>query len=388
MNEGAAGSRRLKVLHLITRLDLGGAQQNTIYTAIHLDSSRFDVVVAAGAGGLLDEELRSALGERARFIPSLKRELHPGYDLLALLQLTGLFLVEKPDIIHTHSSKAGILGRLAAWCAGVPVIIHTYHGFGFNDYQSPWIKSLYIAAERIAGKVSDRLIFVSRSNRATAEEYRLGDPRRYEMIRSGVKLSDFPAPLDDKGRKKASLGLGQHKPLVTSIGNLKPQKNPGDFIAMAREIADKGVDARFLFIGDGPLRTKLEYQIIASGLHGKLALPGWRRDNAEILAASDIFVLTSLWEGLPRALVEAMRTGLPPVCYAADGVADLIVDGENGFLIPPGNVTLMAEKVALLLSDEPLRRRLGQNARASVTEDFDIDFMVLAQERLYEALAR
>lgn len=388
MTESAAGTARLRVLHLITRMDLGGAQQNTLYTCAHLDPKRFEVLAVAGEGGPLDEELRAALGDQARFLPSLKRELHPGYDLLAALQLIGLFLKEKPDIVHTHSSKAGILGRLAAWAAGVPVIIHTFHGFGFHDYQHPFTKALYVAAERLAGKVSDRLIFVSRSNQSYAEKHALGDPRRYELIRSGVKLSEFPAPLDDKGRKKASLGLGMHKPLVTSIGNLKPQKNPGDFIAAAGSVIAGGADARFLFVGDGPLRTKLEYQIIASGLHGKLALPGWRRDTAEILAASDIFVLTSLWEGLPRALVEAMRTGLPPVCYATDGVSDLIKDGENGFLIPPGNVSLMAEKISLLIKDEPLRLRLGTRARESITPDFDIDNMVRAQERLYEALAR
>jgi len=177
--------------------------------------------------------------------------------------------------------------------------------------------------------------------------------------------------------------LGMHKPLITSIGNFKPQKNPGDFVAMAQLVSAKNPDARFIFIGDGPMRQRLEYKVIASGLHGQLAMPGWRRDTAEILASSDIFVLTSLWEGLPRALVEAMKTGLPSVCYATDGVTDIIEDGKNGFLIPPANVSLMAEKVLKLLNDPVLRKEMGARAAESITGEFDIDEMVRAQERLY-----
>lgn len=374
---------RLKVVHVITRMDLGGAQQNTFYTAAHLDREKIDCLVVTGQGGILDPELGKAQGFKVRFLASLKREIHPGFDLLALLELISLFISERPDIVHTHSSKAGILGRLAAWAAGVPVIVHTYHGFGFNDYQPLWIKNFYVRIESLCCRISDRIIFVSNSNKEYARRHNLGDPAAYALIRSGVKLSDFPAPLSDKGKKKASFGLGMHKPLVTSIGNLKPQKNPGDFVAMAQMVSKKNSDARFLFIGDGPLRQRMEYQIIASGLNGQLALPGWRRDIPEVLAASDIFVLTSLWEGLPRALVEAMKTGLTPVCYATDGVSDLIKDGENGFVIPPGNISLMAEKVLLLLGDEQLRKRLGAAAARSISEEFDIDGMVRAQERLY-----
>lgn len=201
-----------------------------------------------------------------------------------------------------------------------------------------------------------------------------------------MKLSDFPAPCEDKPRKKASLGLGMHKPLVTSIGNLKPQKNPGDFLAMAQEVSAKAPDCSFLFVGDGPMRQRLEYQMIASGLGNRLALPGWRRDTAELLAVSDVFVLTSLWEGLPRALVEAMKTGLPCVCYATDGVLDILQDGVNGFVVPLGNISLMSERVLALLDDEGLRRRLGERAAASIGEDFDIDHMVRQQESLYQEL--
>ena len=379
---------RIKVIHVITRLDLGGAQGNTLYTASGLDPARFDCMVAVGEGGTLEPEARNNPGLKLRFLSSLKWEISPGQDLLCLLQLWNLFLTERPAVVHTHSSKAGILGRLAAWLAGVPLVIHTYHGFGFNDYQSALRKGVYLFLERLACRAAHRIVFVSESNRVYALKHRLGDPSRYLLIRSGIKFSDYPATLEDAGRLKASLGLGMHKPLITSIGNLKPQKNPGDFVSLARMVAAENPDARFLFIGDGPLRPRMECQMVAAGLHGRLAMPGWRRETPELLAASNIFVLTSLWEGLPRALVEAMKSSLPCVCYATDGVTDILKDGENGFVVPVGDLNLMSRRILTLLADPALRKRLGQRAAASVGPDFDIDLMVKAQEKLYEETRR
>lgn len=383
-----ASGGRAKVIHVITRLDLGGAQGNTLYTAAGLDARRFDCLVVAGEGGTLEPEARGNPSLKLRLLPSLKWEISPGQDLLALLQLWNIFLAEKPAVVHTHSSKAGILGRLAAWLAGVPLVIHTYHGFGFNDFQSAPRKGLYLLAERLACRVTDRIIFVSESNRVYARRHRLGDPERYLLLRSGIKLSDYPAKVENPGKLKASLGLGMHKPMVASIGNLKPQKNPGDFVALARLVAAENPDARFLFIGDGPLRPRLECQMLAAGLHGRLTLAGWRRDTPALLAASEIFVLTSLWEGLPRALVEAMKSGLPCVCYATDGVTDILKDGENGFVVPVGDLSLMSRRVLELLRDPALRKRLGDRAAASIGPEFDIDLMVRAQEELYEGAPR
>jgi glycosyltransferase involved in cell wall biosynthesis len=381
--------RRIKVVHVITRLDLGGAQQNTLHTARHLDPSRFEVILVCGPGGPLEAEVRAMTSQahwKAVFLPSLVHHIHPGLDLLAFLQLVSFFLAERPDVVHTHSSKAGVLGRLAAAAAGVPCVVHTYHGFGFNDYQAPTMRSIYVWAERWACACSDALVFVSKSNQDYARRHGLGGPQPYRLIRSGVKLSEFPAACEDKGRKKASLGLGMHKPMVISVGNLKPQKNPGDFIAMAQKVSAELPESSFLFVGDGPMRQRLEYQIIASGLGNHLALPGWRRDTAELLAVADVFVLTSLWEGLPRALLEAMKTGLPCVCYAADGITDILQDGVNGFVVPVGNVSLLGERVLALLKDERLRRRIGERAAASVGIEFDIDHMVRQQEELYREL--
>ncbi|MFI5349710.1 MAG: glycosyltransferase family 4 protein [Elusimicrobiota bacterium] len=369
---------RIKVAHVVTRLDLGGAQQNTLATVRGLDPARFDAFLICGEGGFFDKEV----GARAVFLDSLVREVSPLRDILAALELWKIFQAERPQIVHTHSSKAGILGRIAAAMAGVPIIVHTYHGFGFHDRQNPIVKSVYVILERFCALFTTQLIYVSRSNAEYAERHGLGPG---VIIRSGVRLSDFPAQVD-AAKLKMSAGIGMHKPVVVSIGNLKPQKNAIDFVAAAAKVSAKFPDARFVFIGDGPQRRALEAKAFSLGLDGILMFLGWRRDGAQWLAASDVFAMTSLWEGLPRALVEALRTGLPAVCYATDGVVDVLRDGENGFVVPAGNVDALADRIARLLEDADLRRRLGAAAASSIGPEFDIGFMVRAQESLYESL--
>lgn len=373
-----------KVIHLVTRLDLGGAQQNTLHTVRHLDRSRFDTVLMCGPGGILDEEVKNDASIKTIFVDSLRRDISPFYDLLALLELAKLFLDEKPSVLHTHSSKAGILGRLAAALAGVPIVVHTYHGFGFHDRQPAFVKNLYVFLEQLCAHCADVLVFVSRANITYAAEHGLVRPQDATLIRSGVKLADLPAPVD-AAKLKMSVGVGMHKLLVVSVGNLKPQKNAGDFVEAAATVLAEIPEARFVFLGDGPQRRALEARVFTLGLEGKVLFLGWRRDAPQWLAAADVFVLTSLWEGLPRALVEAMKSGLPPVCYATDGVTDLIQDGVNGYLIEPGDHRALAERVSALLKDKPGRKAIGA-AAAALGPEFDIDGMVRAQETLYERL--
>lgn len=374
-----------KVAHLVTRLDLGGAQQNTLHTVRHLDRALFEPVLICGRGGLLDEETKDDASVRTVFVESLQRDIHPFLDLLALLELTKVLLAEKPDILHTHSSKAGILGRLAAALAGVPVVVHTYHGFGFHDRQPPLVKGLYVLLERLCARFTDALIFVSKANIAYAAQHGIARPEEAVLIRSGVALAGLPAPVD-AAKLKMSAGVGMHKPLVVSIGNLKPQKNVADLLEAAALVLAALPEARFVFIGDGPQRRALEARAFALGLNDRFIFLGWRRDAAQWLAAADAFVMSSLWEGLPRALVEAMKTGKPAVCYATDGVLDLIKSGENGFTVEPGDHAALAARVIELLKDETLRRRLGEAAAAAIGPEFDIDGMVRAQEALYERL--
>ncbi|OGR44709.1 MAG: hypothetical protein A2X35_05255 [Elusimicrobia bacterium GWA2_61_42] len=372
----------VKVAHIITRLDFGGAQANTLYTVSALDKQRFDAVVVAGPGGLLDEK-----AEPARLVHAarLGREILPFKDLAALFQLRGLLKKLGPAVAHTHSSKAGILGRLAAASAGVPVIVHTFHGFGFHPRQNFLKRGLFILLEKFCALFSDALVFVSKANMETARAAGIGDPARYRLIRSGVKLTGYPAPVD-RAAKRAEFGFSPENVLVLSIGNAKPQKNPWEFLEAAGRVSAKNGNARFIFAGGGEELDGLRAAAAARGLAGTCLFTGWREDSAELLAAADIFALTSLWEGLPRSLVEAFKTGLPAVCYRTDGVTDILHSGENGFCVPQGDLDAFCGALSRLTEDPALRARLAAGAAATDLAEFDIDFMVRQQETLYAEL--
>jgi glycosyltransferase involved in cell wall biosynthesis len=323
----------------------------------------------------------SGLGVRTFWIEDLVREISPFRDLRAFFELYSRLREESPAVVHTHSSKAGILGRLAAWLAGVPVIIHTFHGFGFHEGQP--FKGAAVALERLAAGVCARLVFVSKANMLLARGLGIGSEEKYRLIRSGVPLSRFPAKADRRA-KRGELGLPKDCLLVLGVGNLKPQKNAGDFLTMAADVAGRVPEACFAYVGDGPMRPSLEAAAAARGLAGRVRFCGWRRDVGELLAAADVFVLTSLWEGLPRALVEAMKTGLACAAYPVDGIEDVLADGETGLAAPPRDAARLAAAVERLLKDPGLRRRLGEKARSSIGLEFDIDEMVRQQERLYD----
>ncbi|OGR78601.1 MAG: hypothetical protein A2X32_04965 [Elusimicrobia bacterium GWC2_64_44] len=372
----------VKAVHIITRLDFGGAQGNTLYTAAHLDRARFDAVIVTGRGGALENK---ADPDRVVFAEHLVRPINPLKDLAAFFELRALLKKLKPEIVHTHSSKAGILGRLAAASAGVPVIVHTFHGFGFHPLQNFMKRGLYVLLERLCAPLSAALVFVSRSNMATARAAAIGAPEAYRLIRSGVKLSSYPARID-RAALRAGLGLSAEALVVLSVGNAKPQKNPGHFLEAAARLAPAFPAARFVFVGGGEALEDLRAQARARGLEKVCLFTGWRADSADLLAAADIFALVSLWEGLPRALVEAMKTGLPSVCYATDGVTDILKDGENGFCVPQGDLDAFCSAVGRLLGDGALRARLAAAAAAADLAEFDIDFMVRQQEALYSEL--
>lgn len=371
-----------KVAHIITRLDFGGAQGNTLYTAAHLDRSRYDAVIICGRGGALEDKAEPG---RRIYAENLVREISPRRDLAAFFELRALLKQLAPEIVHTHSSKAGILGRLAAWSAGVPAVVHTFHGFGFHPLQNFLKRGLFVLLEKLCASLSGALVFVSKANMETARAAGIGDPARYALIRSGVKLASYPAPAD-RAALRSALGLAGGDTVVLSIGNAKPQKNPRHFLEAAARLAPSFPGARFVFVGGGEALESLRAEAKARGLENTCLFTGWRADSAGLLAASDLFALTSLWEGLPRSLVEALKTGLPSVCYATDGVTDILKDGENGFCVPQGNLDAFCAALSRLLADPALRARLAAGAAATDLAEFDIDYMVRQQEALYSQL--
>ncbi len=374
----------VKVVHIITRLDFGGAQANTLYTAAHLDKDRFDATVIAGPGGILDGKAEPG---RLLHASRLGREIRPLGDLAALLELRAMLRRLKPDLVHTHSSKAGILGRLAAALAGVPAVVHTFHGFGFHPRQNPLKRAFFVLLEKFCARLCGALVFVSRANMDTARQAGIGEEGRYRLIRSGVRLSNYPSKAD-RAAVRAALGLSPADVVVLSIGNAKPQKNPGHFLEAAARIAPSAPSARFVFVGGGEDLEKLRSAAAARGLSRACLFPGWREDTPDLLAASDIFALTSLWEGLPRSLVEALRTGLPAVCYATDGVTDILKDGVNGIPVPQNDLDAFCAALGGLVADPERRARLAAGAAATDLAEFDIDFMVRQQELLYSELLR
>jgi glycosyltransferase involved in cell wall biosynthesis len=377
---------KIVVLHIITKLELGGAQQNTLYTVLHLNRERFDPYLISGKGGVLDNEA-SKLGSRLIFIPSLRRDIHPFFDLLALIELVRIIRKIRrshPEallIVHTHSSKAGILGRVAAYLAQVRLIIHTYHGFGFHDYQNKLLRRFYVGLERWIGKITRRIIFVSRNNASKAIE--LGIIKESPLlIRSGISFTSYQKEKLAGTDIRKELNLSSKVPLVTMVACFKEQKAPLDFIFTAREILKQAPDTHFLLVGDGELRSLIEGEIAKSGMNHAVTLLGWRRDVPEILASSDIFLLTSLWEGLPRVLIEARLSALPVVTTDIEGADEIVDEGRSGFVVRKKDYLALADKVLYLLKNPALAKKMGE-AGSKVPIEYDIDEMVQRQEKVY-----
>ena len=381
---------KAKVIHIITKLELGGAQQNTLYTVEHLDRERFEVALWAGGGGILNDDAEKLEDVDFTIVPELVREIRPARDFAALWQLYTMLrdevrFSEVPVIVHTHSSKAGILGRWAAKLAGVKHIVHSYHGFGFNDFQGWPVRTAFVLAEKVTRRATHEFIAVSRANMDKAVALGLAPEDSIRVIRSGIDISMFEKKDIDVSAKKMDLGIPADAPVALMVACMKPQKNPVDFVRLAEEVTKEVPEARFVAAGDGVLREEMEKAIQGRGLGDRAILLGWRRDVEELMWSSDVLVLTSLWEGLPRVFPQAMAAALPVVGTRVDGGPEAIEDGVNGWLFPPGDVHGMAGKVAELLRSPELARQMGEAGRARVRE-FDIDLMVRQQEELYEKM--
>jgi glycosyltransferase involved in cell wall biosynthesis len=375
----------LKVLHAITMLELGGAQRNTLDTVARLDRGRFEPALACADEGELLAPAR-ALGDVRMFeLAHLRREVRPWADLRALGELRRAIRSFAPAIVHTHSSKAGILGRLAAQLERVPVVVHSIHGFGFGPHQAAVVRAAYLAAERRAARWTTAFVAVSQANAQAGLRLGLFRSDQVRVVRSGIDLAAFRAH-SGGAAVRTELGIPPHAPLVVQVACFKPQKAPERFVALAAEVAARHSNAHFLLVGDGGLRPKLERARAEAGLERRLHLPGWRHDLPAIYDAASVVTLTSRFEGLPRVLVEALAAAVPVVAMAVDGVVEVVRDGVNGFLVAAGDVAAMAERVEAILDQPGLRARLVTRAGEGL-ETFDRDLMVRQQESLYEELA-
>jgi glycosyltransferase involved in cell wall biosynthesis len=365
----------MHVAHIITRLIIGGAQENTLLTcedqhALFGDRVTLITGPALGPeGSLLERAARG--GFDLRVLPELQRSIHPWRDWRAYRALVRLLRELRPDIVHTHSSKAGILGRAAAERAGVPAV-HTVHGAAFHYGQSALAYRAYVAAERWAAKRTAR--FISVADAMTDEYVAAGvAPRqKFTTIYSGFDVEPFLSPPRPREEVRKELELRDDEVVVGKVGRLFHLKGHEFVIAAAREIVSARPDVRFLFVGDGILREEYERRIAALGLADRFVWTGLVPPERipELLCAMDVVVHTSQWEGLARVLPQALIAGKPVVAYDVGGAREVVIPGETGFLLPRDSVRELAEAVVRLAADAGLRERRGAAGRARFTEQF------------------
>ncbi len=374
-------SGRVVVAHVITKLELGGAQLNTIHTVEHLDPGRFAPYLLCGPGGALRSRLA---GEgRQLTVPALGRAVRPGRDLRALLQLLRLLRRLRPQIVHTHSSKAGILGRIAARLARVPVIVHSVHGFAFSPRQPFLQRRFYLLAERLCRGLTDHYVFVSRADQELAERLELTRGNA-SLIRSGFPLEKFSAP-GDAAAARARFRLPAGAFVCGVVAPFKPQKGLLRLAEVAERVVARNRAVHFLVAGDGEGRPQLEAELLRRGIAENFRLPGFIADVENAMDAFDIGVSTALWEGLPQSLVQLRLKKKAIVASDIPGNREVVRHGENGFLVSWDDAEGLAAAILALAGDSQLRRRLERFSG----EDFSpwsAASLVAGQEELYQRL--
>lgn len=352
---------KLRVVQLITRLIVGGAQETALRTAVLLGRDpRFEIELWTGPetgseGSLHEEAARS--GVEVRIVPEMRRAIAPAQDLRVIQWLRRELNQRRIDVLHTHSSKAGIVGRWAARSSSAEAVVHTVHGWPFAIDARPWERRLYLMLERRAARWCDALIVVAESDRESGLRCGIGREAQYRLIRSGIPLDPFREGARRRVETRVRLSIPPGTPVVGSVLRLSEQKAPLDLIRAFGGIASALADARFLVVGDGPLRQEAERESGKLGLADRVSFLGLRRDVPELLGAMDVFLLPSLWEGLPRTLIQAMASGVPVVCSDIPGNREAIGTDGAGILVPPRNPEAMASAAVHVL-----RPAVGESA--------------------------
>jgi glycosyltransferase involved in cell wall biosynthesis len=377
--------RPLRVLQVM-EATIGGTKRHLLALIRGLDRSLFQVEVAAPrvrAAAFDDvsfsDEVREA-GVRQLFAP-MKREISPASDLACFGRLLALMLRGRYDVVHTHSSKAGFLGRLAARVARVRAVVHTPHGFFFLDQPSPRKRAFYLGLERVAGFATDRLIALSQTELAEAIDNGIVPARKTALIENGIQMPAPSAP-DAISRLRETIAPGATH-VVGTVARFTPQKGPLDFVRMARSLVDSTPGVHLVWCGDGELRGQVEAMARELSVTDRLHLLGYRTDVFDVMAAMDLFTLTSHWEGLPYTVLDAMALEKPVVATAAVGTRDVVQDGVTGLLTPVGDAEAAARAIALLLRDGARAREMGAAGKDLVLRRFSQDAMVKRTGQLY-----
>lgn len=378
----------MRVTHIITRLVVGGAQENTIATVLGL-RQKPGVTVRLISGPTVGPEgsLESKVTEPPdllTIVPSLVRHVHPGKDFLALRRLTRLLREQKPDIVHTHSGKAGVLGRMAAARAGVPVIIHHIHGPSFGNFQSAFANFIFTAAERYAARFTTHFLCSASAMTRLYLAAGIGQPGMYTRVFSGFPLEPFLRATSDPALR-AQLGIPTDAFVIGKIARLFPLKGHDDLLTALKRILPDCPQAHVLFVGDGVLRPQLEQRVRELGLAGKVAFTGLVPPDevARYVGIMDCLAHLSYREALSRALPQALAAAKPVVAYDFDGADEICLDNRTGFLVRMGHINGVAERLLLLAGDPGLRAELGHCGQEFVRANFSVAQMVEIQHQLY-----
>lgn len=357
-------TERLRVAQVVTRF-MAGAGGVALRGAMALDSDRYEVVFVIGSGNRLIEEAREA-GFQVVLQEHLRSEISLTHDRAALADLKAVLGAGQFDVVHTHSAKAGALGRLAARDAQVERIVHTYHGFPFHEFQSRLRRHTYIRIERSLAKFTDAFLAVGPAVAAEAIVRRIAPSERVRTI--GVGVNSGPAPeFSDQAEARRLLGVPLGMRVIGTVGRLDFQKAPEDFVNALAGLHRK--DVYGVWIGDGPLRAKTEKLAARRGLVGRMTFLGERTDVADLLPGLDVFAMASRYEGLPCAIVEAMAAARPVVATAVNAVPNVVISGETGLLVPPGRPELLSRALDYLLENPSVAARLGAAGRAHIGDE-------------------
>ena len=385
------GSATIRVLHIITRMIVGGAQENTLLSVVGLDAMpEYDVDFISGIDKGKEGELLSQARETTNLIilPEMGRSINPFSDVVAFWKLYKLIKKGRYHIVHTHSSKAGVLGRLAAWLAGTPIIVHTLHSLVFHEHQ-PWvINRAWWLAKKICAPVTDFYISVSSVIVEKAIAAGIDKPEQFRTIYSGMELDWFLNAKFDPIKVKEEFGIPLDAPVVGKIARLFPLKGHDQLMDAAPEIVQRVPNVRFFLIGDGLLLEHLQKRATEYGILENFVFAGLidRTRIPEMISAMDVVVHTSLREGLARVLPQSLAMGKPCVSFDIDGAREVVIDDYTGYLVEAFDSVGLAEGVAKLLEDEELRQKFGENGRRHVDPNFRTEKMVADISDVYQML--
>jgi glycosyltransferase involved in cell wall biosynthesis len=375
-----------RIIHIHTLPVISGSGLNTYLTMRGMDRTAYEVELACAPGGKLIDLIRGQ-GMKVRLFKNLVQPLHPLKDLLGLIDLTRFLRKKRYHIVHTHNSKAGFIGRLAAKWAGVPIIVHTVHGFAFHDREPAWRQILFRNLERLASRWCDKMVFISQPLIDWALSDRITRREKILKIYSGIELDHFkPVPDGEKKALKETWGIREEAPVVGMVSKLWEGKGHTTLIHAFEGLKQEIPEAVLVIVGEGYLRDKLSDLVDRLGLKGSVLFTGFLMDVRRIIATFDVAVLPSFFEGMGRVLLEAMAMGKPVVASSVGGIPDLVHHGKNGLLVTPGSVSELKSALLTLIRNKALAKEMGKEGRKRISEEFSAGRMAQSIEKLYREL--